>query len=302
MRLSTFDAFKHISDEENILVAISQEQLDKIHTIVLEIADDIIEMCEQNNICYFLGGGSTLGALRHQGFIPWDDDIDINMPRKDYDKFIPLFCKRYADKYWVQTPQNTSNYGLSITKIRKKHTVMRGRDDFHSSQCGVSVDIFVIENMYDNRILRTMHGILCLGMGFLLSCRKFYRDRKELMRLSKSMPGSRNVFLLKIAIGCIFSVFSLDALCRATDNVHRLCKNADSKYVSGCAGRLHFFGEMYVRERFCVVRKAMFEKRCWNIPVDAEGYLQHCYGDWKKIPEEEQREKHYVFEMSLEEK
>ena len=300
MKLSTFEAFKHLTGEELGAVELTQEQIEKVHKVLLEIMDDIVSVCEENGSCYFLGGGSALGALRHQGFIPWDDDMDVNMPRADYEKFLPKFRERFSDKYWIQTPQDTPNYGLSFSKIRKKGTVMQSRDDLHSNECGIGIDIFVIENMYDSPLLRSMHGVLCLGMGYLLSCRKFYRDRAEMIRIAKKVPAVRKAFYLKIAIGFILSPISLDWLCRKTDDCHKLCRNDHSKYVSACAGRLHFFGELYCRENFCNVRKAMFEGRAWDVSVKAEEYMTHCYGNWKELPAPEDQEKHYIYRFECE--
>ena len=300
MKLSTFEAFKHLSEKDTGMILLDETQLNKIHRVLIRMMEDITEICDKNSLCYFLGGGSALGALRHKGFIPWDDDMDINMPRRDYEKFIRLFREKYSEQYWIQTPGDTPNYGLSMAKIRKKGTVMRGRDDFHSEECGVGIDIFIIENMFENRALRLAHGVLCLGMGYLLSCRKFYRDRKEMRQLARAVPELGMAFRLKIGIGFFLSVCSLDWWCRMTDRCHRLCKNDYSTYVSGCAGRLHFFGEMYRRDRFCQVRKAEFEGHWWNIPVKAEEYLTHCYGDWETLPAPENREKHFVYQFECE--
>ena len=75
-----------------------KETLDKLHKVELSILDDFVKVCEKNDLTYFLIGGSLLGAVRHQGFIPWDDDIDIGMPREDYDKFIKIGQEALGDK------------------------------------------------------------------------------------------------------------------------------------------------------------------------------------------------------------
>lgn len=298
LNLSTFGAFKHINSDECIVL--DDAQIRQLQSVLVTILDDIVSVCEKYHINYFLGGGTALGAVRHHGFIPWDDDIDINMPRKDYEIFVPAFRKEFKDKYWLHTPKDTPDYGLLLTRVRLKGTCIRTKEDFlNPDECGALVDIFVIENTFDNPLLRKLHGIGSLGFGFLLSCRNFYRNRKFWLKLIDPGSDLQKAFRIKTAIGFLTAVFSLSFWTRLADRWNSLCKNDQSRYVSGCAGRLHFFGELYERNGFCNVRKADFEGRCCNVSKDVEGYLTHMYGDWEKMPEEKDREKHVVFEFKL---
>lgn len=297
MNLSTVNAFKHISSVE--CVCLDEKQLHQLQQVLLKILDDIVFVCEKYHINYFLGGGTALGAMRHQGFIPWDDDIDINMPRADYETFIPAFQKEYGKKYWVHTPEKTDNYGLLLARVRLKGTCVKTREDFFNHECGAFVDIFIIENTFNNKILRSLHGIGSLAFGLLLSCRKFYRDRKQLLLLAKEAPELKKVFYIKILIGFFTAILNLNTWTHAANGWNSICKDTESIYVSGCAGRLHFFGELYLRKNFCTVKKALFEGRTLRVSQGVEGYLSHCYGNWKKPPEPSQREKHVVFELKL---
>lgn len=298
LNLSTVGAFKYISSDECIVL--DDSRIRKLQNVLAGILDDIVSVCEKYHINYFLGGGTALGAVRHKGFIPWDDDIDINMPRKDYERFVPAFRKEFRDKYWLHTPEHTKNYGLLLARVRLKGTCIKTREDFfNKNECGAFVDIFIIENTFNNPLLRRIHGIGSLGLGFLLSCRNFYRNREFWMKLVKPGSDLQKTFRIKIAVGFLTSVFSLDFWTHLADRWNSMCKDDHSRYVSGCAGRLHFFGELYERDGFCEVRKADFEGRRWNVSKDVEGYLTRMYGDWKKIPEAENREKHVVFDFKL---
>ena len=74
-----------------------KKTLDKLHNVELELLNEFVRICDKNKLTYFLVGGSLLGAVRHSGFIPWDDDIDVGMPRKDYDKFLKIVTKELKD-------------------------------------------------------------------------------------------------------------------------------------------------------------------------------------------------------------
>lgn len=91
----------------------------------IAILDEIVRICNDNGIKYFLDYGTLLGAVRHKGYIPWDDDIDIGMLRSDYEKFIKSYPSDKNNKYFVQTLETDPNYWHSYARIRKKNTFMK---------------------------------------------------------------------------------------------------------------------------------------------------------------------------------
>lgn len=104
------------------LKMISEEELVDLHKVLLLMLDDLIEICKRNNLHFILIGGSAIGALRDKGFIPWDDDIDIAMPRRDFEKLYKIIKKQYSFKYSMLHPQDKENYGRILPKIRLKGT------------------------------------------------------------------------------------------------------------------------------------------------------------------------------------
>lgn len=290
MGLQTGDIFKHINSD--MCVYIDDLQLKKLQNLLLTMLADVIDVCEKYDIIYTLGGGSVLGSIRHQGFIPWDDDVDLNMPREDHDRFIQLFLQEYGHKYWVHTPQNTPGYNLLYTRIRLKGTSVITRDDFYNDECGLLLDIFVVENTFDAKILRTIHGLGTLAFGLLHSCRKFYRDKANLIQLAQGNDELVSVIKKKAFIGFFTSFLSMQTWTRLADRWNRICKDNKSRYVAIPVGRKHFFGEIYLREDVCVARPEKFETLTVNCPQGAEKYLTALYGDYMVIPQDADKEKH----------
>ena len=101
------------------------EQLRTLQLELLNILLDVQKVCEKQRICFYLGEGSLLGAVRHQGFIPWDDDIDILMKREDYERFLSIASEELGDRYVIQHPSTVSAYWSTFLKIRVKDTSPR---------------------------------------------------------------------------------------------------------------------------------------------------------------------------------
>ena len=124
--------------------------------IMLDLLQKTADFCEKNNIRYFLCGGTLIGAIRHKGFIPWDDDIDISMPRPDYDRFISLFNKP-ENYYQVICMENNKKYGFPFAKVHDTRTFV-DELQYAKDQFGVYIDIFPIDGVGENeqvfRILR----------------------------------------------------------------------------------------------------------------------------------------------------
>lgn len=299
MKLSTIDVFKHIRSDDAI--ELSKEQLHSLQTVLNAILKDIVSVCNQYGINYCLGGGTALGAVRHHGFIPWDDDIDINMPRADYERFIPLFRKEFGDRYWIHTPGSTHNYGLALSRILKKGTSVRTREDFWNKECGAFIDIFIIENTFDNRVLRLIHAAGCYFYGFALSCRKFWRDRKPLMKLLEGIEDEnekkalRGTFRVKIALGFLLSFCSMDAWVHGADRWYGMCHDDHSRMVVIPAGRGHFRGELYRRDQICETTDCIYDGVPMKVARDYDAYLTRLYGDYMKVPDPEKRERHVFF-------
>jgi len=296
--LSTFEQLK--GRASTAMVIPDDEERRELQRVVLAIADDIISYCDAHGIRYTLSGGSVIGALRHGGYIPWDDDMDLNMPRADYERFVDGFSRAYAGTYCVQGPRTTPEVGVHNARVRRTGTVERMYDDADSSELGVMVDIFVVESTYDNPALRKAHELACMGVGFLCSCRRFARDRDFYLGLAGDDAGFARTVRVKSTIGRLVSWRSLAGWMRTLERCYSLCRDENTRYVTIPTGRGHFSGEIYRREDLVPARTARFEGREFKVPAGAEAYLTQLYGaDFMQVPPPEKREHHAYLALDL---
>ena len=302
MKKDGFTALKMSFSQSTGIIQLSDEQLKKVHTTLLEMLDDFMRVAEKNNLSYTLCGGSVLGAIRHHGFIPWDDDLDLNMSRQEYDKLTKIFDKEMGDKYVLCAPLITKHHGFTGCTIRKKGTVFRSFNEIPKpeEECGIGVDIFVVENTYDNSILRKIHGYICLAAGYLLTCRKSAEDLSYFEPYFAGNNELRDLIMKKAKIGRFFRFISVDSATRIAMYWYTRYKNNASKYVTIPSGRKHYFGEMAKREDFLGSIPASFEGRIVPVPKDYPGYMERLYGKtYMQLPPEEDREIHSVVEFKL---
>lgn len=294
-------SLKKTSAEQNGMQVLTQEQIDRLHNVLLMIVDDIMSVIDENNLTCLLGGGSALGAVRHHGFIPWDDDMDINMPRATYDRFIPAFKHKFGHKYWVHTPESNPEQGSLVTKIRLKGTKLKTNGSIKDdSEAGVFVDIFVIENVPDNTLLRGLQGFLANSSKACGSCRKFYRDRKAVLKVMGEYGNISIPSRIRLAIGFCCSFMSVAAWTKTSNKIFSMCKNQNTKLVNIPSGRWHYFASYHDRKSFCKTKKVDFEGRKWPICIGIEDYMQQLYGEnYMQVPPLEKREAHAVWEMDL---
>lgn len=279
------------------LFQIDAKTSEKLRQLLLEMYLDLNKVCEKYQIELFLCGGSALGAVRHQGFIPWDDDLDMCMTRSDYRKLKRVFDKELSDKYFLKAPDYKDGSRSRFPKIMRKHTLFREADNcLPADQCCVFVDIILIENVPDTRLLRTLKGIVCNSMEFIGGQVDLYEQKSESMKLLLRSQG-KLYYDIKYFIGFIFSFRSCRWWNRKIDRVIQY--PAETGWCSLATGRKHYFGETLPRDVFFPSVRGEFEGVEVKLFHDTDRYLRNLYGDYMVIPEEKDRESHFVREINL---
>ncbi|MBO5178246.1 MAG: LicD family protein [Lachnospiraceae bacterium] len=144
-------------------IILSAEQLRKLQLEQLELLKEVDRICRKNNIPYYITGGTMLGAVRHKGFIPWDDDIDVSMLRKDYHRFC-VACGKDLDtnRFFLQTWDTDKHYRYQYGRLRRNNTlyIRSGHEDAKHHN-GINIDLFPVDNVPDNRILCRIYKTGC---------------------------------------------------------------------------------------------------------------------------------------------
>jgi lipopolysaccharide cholinephosphotransferase len=280
----------------------TEEEMLKMKKVLLSILFDFINICEENNLIYFLGGGSCLGAVRHKGFIPWDDDLDVNMPRADYNKLISIIkSKEYLSGYDFTFPDKDKDTKTLFLKIYKNGTTnVEVYDSESPFPHGIFLDVFPMDNVPPNMLIRSTKGKICFFLHkiclysfFSTYPSKMYRN---MMMQTKETWFRYNLYMI---IGSFVSFFISHRILSYFTDYFFSYPNI-SKYVTYPTGKRYYSGEMLPRNVFLPVSQGVFEGIKVNLPHNADAYLRNLYGDdYMSLPPLEKRESHHVVNLNF---
>lgn len=298
-RFNYKDILNDIARREGASRAISDEESAQLKQCLYQMAVDIDKRCRKNEIKLFLVGGSLLGAARYQGFIPWDDDIDLGLTRSDYEKLKRVFDRDFSDVYELRCPNCPYPNGNRFMQIYKKGTVLKvvGEENPFQPQ-SVSIDVFPYDYVPERAIHRTFKGICANLTMFIASCvmDEAYMDEAYRAFLKKSKDGK--LFLIARAItGKLFSFRRPEKWFGTVDKMIRYKR---TRLITSATGRMHYFGEIYQTSVFFPLTELKFENHRFYAPGKWQTYLEGNYGpDYMTPPKAGRRESHFITEISL---
>lgn len=264
------------------------EQLKELQLVELDMLKDFIKVCEILELKYFLAGGTLLGAIRHKGFIPWDDDIDVVMPREDYEIFLEKAQDLLDKEYFVQNYKTDPEFVLSFSKIRNSETTFiektsKNRNINH----GVYIDIFPIDGFPKKKWQYLKNKVFNLMYTYQTD-KYFYYEKKVSPNLKTRIIGWFSDLLYKNR--------TLREIQDKKEKIYTKYKyNNSEKVISYCG----IYGEKEImpKEYFGEGENAIFEGIEVRVPQKYDLYLKQFYGNYMKLPPKEQQVAHHYNEI-----
>ena len=249
--------------------------------IMLSVMDEIDAFCTENKLTYFLVGGTLLGAVRHKGFIPWDDDMDIGLPRKDYERLIQSFQSK-SGRVGVYDHRNRRGYFWPSAKAIAENTVLYELDD-RRHPIGIFIDVFPFDGFAGTReeIVRLQRRT------------GFYKNLLTMkhLKINRERPLLKNIL---VAAGRLLYLIPDRLL---IETIHKYAGNeadfADCDYVCNFTGA---WGEREISSsaNFLSTTRLPFEGRAYCVPVGYKEYLSTVYGDYMTPPPKEKQITHHA--------
>ena len=274
----------------NFISVLGSDFMNKVQQRQYEILVELDRICKKNNIEYFLDGGTLLGAVRHQGFIPWDDDLDVGMFRKDYNKFVKIINEELNDKYFFQNCENDIYFGYMFGKLRIKNTKYTEKICKKAKASdGIFIDVFPFDNISSNEKESKRNFMKVASLRIMLLLKNNYIV--ETNTLIKKMEK----IILKVA-----SLFiSKKGIIKKINKIVNKYNDVDTGYVTNFS--TPYFNKSRFNKQWLNERTLLnFENGKYMCPKNYDSYLKYIYNDYMTLPPIEKRVSHGIVDIEFE--
>ena len=257
--------------------------IEELRIIQIGLLDEVHKFCIDNNLRYSLGGGTLLGAVRHKGFIPWDDDVDIMMPRPDYEQFLQNFRH---DVIKIQHPGNTPNATITFAKLYDSQTILR---EYYATN-GVFIDVFPIDGLPDEYGLFYYLNDQSKWINYLYKISDYENSKFYLYETNKPR------WIVGLKYWLLHLTYPSRKKCL---NKLRQLHNSydfDSSFYAGAICGAYGDKEHMIKDTFTSYILLPFEGKEYMSIADYDTYLRKHYGDYMKLPPKESQQRSHHFE------
>lgn len=298
--LRTKELYLEACHKSKDLHVLSRDELQQLQAHLRKMYLDVEKICAKHGLRMMVGFGSVLGAVRHNGFIPWDDDMDLLMPREDYDKLIHEYAKELPSNYKLFAPNSKNGAKTRFCKIIDMNTkFITPFDDVNDMNNGIFLDIFPLENTPTNKCHITIRKYCSFFLMYVADSVAHYNVRTEAIRKLMSYSClTRCNYLFRQAIGCVFSFYNYKKWYNIIDKYQNYRK--DTGFLCWPAGPANG-NSFQPREKsmFLPISRGKFDDIEVNLPAQPIKFCELQYGNWKKLPTSEERWQHFLVEIKF---
>lgn len=256
---------------------IDKEQLRMLQLTQLKIAKEFKRICDKHNIQYSLSAGSLLGAVRHSGFIPWDDDFDIEMLRCEYEHFLQVAPNELQDEFFLETWNTDPHFAFPYAKLMLKKTIYAEKiSENVDINKGIFIDIFIADSVSDNPRARKLQCCLCDNLVGILYEKNHYLSESKQMNLKNIIKKIGSILPLKILQSWLLSCMTH----------YNKTTARDISLFGSCIGSLN---EIRAKVLYDDLIEYNFEDTSFKGFREYDKYLSDLYGDYMQFPPEEER-------------
>ncbi|WP_137597814.1 LicD family protein [Paucilactobacillus kaifaensis] len=262
-------------------------KLKPIHDVELNLLETFIMLCHQYSLSYFLIGGSLLGSIRHQGFIPWDDDLDIGMPRKDYNQLLKVAPTTLSHtSYFLQTPYTDRNYGLSYAKLLDLDTNIQEINNINNAKKGIFIDIFPFDAISPTSSERTAQ----------MTKFKFY-DSSIILRLGYHLIDNPLRKMIRPLSTKQYN--EVRQLKHKRDDIMQQFSDTHTTEFKNLASQYKYDREIMTATELTTITTHPFEHLNVCIPQYYDQILTRMYGDYMQLPPKNERVQKHFKEITI---
>lgn len=271
--------------------------LKRLQDTQLEILKDFAEVCKRHSLPWFVVYGTAIGTVRHHGFIPWDDDTDVAMLRKDYEKFLQIAPKEMGEKYKLLTPEIDKNYACNVTHLQRKGTkfVAEFSKDLKCDLC-IDLDIFPLDHLAPTKKQAKRQAFTARVYGKLLFLCGTPHPVIHLNGIQGMLAGK---ICAMVHYGMKFLHVSPRFLYRRFENTAKKYDHMETKYVTTFAG-MDPMKKKLQKDKIFPLKKVPFEDMEVYIPNNNHEFLKAVYGDYMQVPPPEKQVNHIPYILQFE--